>query len=112
MWYAQYAFVLQLVSALLQSTSPFGRNTKYMSLRPRFQPEWAPIWLKTSWLRSPCVTAWATSAPVWGNAVVSTIESMNVEVSAGVPLVPVYCVVVFRIWDPPTSWKYLIIWDS
>src|SRR3954452_13606603 len=94
-WYAQYLFVLQLVRAVLQSTRLSGRNTKYMSLRPKGHP-FALIWLKTSVLRSLCVTALATFAPVWGNAVVSTIESTKVDVFAGVPLLPGYWVAVAR----------------
>src|SRR5450759_872800 len=104
-WYAQYLFVLHEVNASLQSTRLFGRNTKYMLLRPKGQP-CAPIWVNTSVLMSVWVTAWATSAPVCGNAFVSTIESTNVDVSAGVPLFPEYCVAVLRICDPPTSLKY------
>ena len=65
-WYAQYLFVLQLVSASLQSTTLSGRKMKYMLVMPLFQPAFAPIWLNTSVLRSVCVTACATSAPVCG----------------------------------------------
>src|SRR5580765_8129036 len=79
-WYAQYAFVLQFASALSQSTRLSGRNTKYIVLIPLGQL-FELIWLKTSWLMSLCVTACATSAPVCGYAVVSTIEVTNVDVS-------------------------------
>ena len=66
----------------------------------------APIWLKTSELRSPCVTG-SAEVPACGKAVVSTTDAMKFEVVDGVPLFPEYCVVVFRICEPPTSEKYL-----
>src|SRR5215471_1964206 len=106
-WYAQYLFQLQLTSVLSQSTRLSGRKTKYMVLSPSGQL-FALIWLKTSWFRSPCVTGLAF-VPACGNGVVSTIEVTKVDVSLGVPFLPGYCVVVFRIWVPPTSWKYRCI---
>jgi len=75
-----------------------------MFVIPRLHPL-ATIWLRTSWPRSPCVTG-SGAVPACGKPVLSTTEVTKFDVVVGVPLFPEYCVVVFRICEPPTSWKY------
>ena len=104
-WYAQYLFVLHEVRASLQSTMPFGRKMKYIVESPYGHP-FELMLLKTSVLRSVWVTG-AANVPACGKAVVSTTDVTKFDVSAGEPLLPEYCVVVFRICVPPTILEVL-----